>query len=100
MSSLTGQLGDSRGHFFGESDARVETGADGRAAGGQHVDVRQRRLDALDTEGDLLGVAAELLAQRQRSRVLHSRSKDTVTVTVLVVPLKRIEGTSQQACRT
>ena len=47
----------------------VEAGAGGGAAERDLADAAQRRLDPLDAEPDLRGVAAELLAEGDRHRV-------------------------------
>ena len=55
---------------------RVQAGADRGAALRQLHQLRQRLLDALDAVLDLLGVAGEFLAQRERRRVLGVRAAD------------------------
>jgi hypothetical protein len=66
----------SAGDLLGEADGGVQAGADGGAALRQFHQGRQRLLDALDAVLDLLGIAAELLAQRQRRGVLGMGAAD------------------------
>ena len=56
-------------HLGGELGVGVEAGAGGGAAERDLADPAQRRLDPLDAEPDLGGVAAELLAEGDRHRV-------------------------------
>ena len=65
-----------RRDLLGEALAGVEAGADRGAALGERVDVVQRVRDALDALLDLEGVAAELLAEGQRRRVLGVGAAD------------------------
>lgn len=69
-------LADFGGHGFREADERVYTGAHGRAALRQHLQPRQSRLHPLDAEVELLDVAGEFLAQRQRRGVLQVCAPD------------------------
>jgi hypothetical protein len=69
-------IGDALGDLLGEADRRVEAGADGGAALRQFHQARQRQLDALDAVLDLRGIAGELLAERQRGRVLGVGAAD------------------------
>ena len=56
--------------------AALMRGSHRGAALGQFVQRRQRRLDAGDGSAHLRGVAAELLAQRERRGVLQMRAPD------------------------
>ena len=71
-----GDGGDLFGDLFGETDGRVQAGADGGAALGQLHQGGQGQLDAGDAVLDLLGIAAELLAQRQGRGVLGVGAAD------------------------
>ncbi len=71
-----GDGGDLVGHLLGEADRGVQAGADRGAALGQLHQGRQVSLDAGDAVLDLLGVAAEFLAQRQRGGVLGVGAAD------------------------
>ena len=64
-----GDLGNALGDLLGEADRRVETGADGGAALRQLVEAGKGEFDAADGRGDLSGIAAEFLAERQRGGV-------------------------------
>ena len=54
----------------------LRPGADGRAAERQLVDERQRRFDRARAEVELRDPAGDLLAERQRRRVLQVRAAD------------------------
>jgi len=69
-------FGDVGGHLLCKTDGGVQAGADGGAALGQLHQLGQRLLDPLDAVGDLLRIAAELLAQRQRRGVLSVGAPD------------------------
>ena len=71
-----GELGDLRRGALGELGVRVEPGADGGAADGELVEAGQHQLDALEVGVELRDVAAELLAERERHRVLQVRAAD------------------------
>ena len=43
-----GDLGDLGSHLLGKTDPRVESGADGGTASGQHVKAGEGRLDAVN----------------------------------------------------
>ncbi len=64
------------GGAVGELGVRVEPGADGGAADGELVQPGERELDALEVGVELGDVAAELLAERERHRVLEVRAAD------------------------
>ena len=70
------RLGDLRGGALGELGVRVEPGADGGAADGELVEAGQHRLDALEVGVELRDVAAELLAEGERHRVLQVGAAD------------------------
>ena len=76
VKGMRGDLGDARGDLLGEALGRIEAGADGRAALRQLHQVGQRRFDALDAVRHLRRVAGELLAERERRRVLRMRAAD------------------------
>ena len=69
---------------LGELGVRVEPGADGGAADGELVEPGQRELDALEVGVELRDVAAELLAERERHRVLQVRAADLDDVVELL----------------
>ena len=52
---------------------RIEAGADGRSSLSEHAQARDGVLDALNAECELLHVAGELLAERERCGVLQVR---------------------------
>ena len=71
------QAGDCRdlfSDFLGEPYRRGETGADGRAALRQFHQLRQGQFDPLDAVLQLLGIAGEFLAERDRRGVLRVRA--------------------------
>ena len=71
-----GEFGNLLGGALAELGMRVETGTDGGAADGQIVEVVQRFLDRDHRTVELGDVARELLAERQRGRVLKMRASD------------------------
>ena len=83
-----GDRGDLGGDRLGEAHGRVEAGADRGAALRQLHTARQRLLDALDAVIDLLRVAGELLAQRQRRGVLHVGAADLDDVRERLAPCR------------
>ena len=64
------------GGAFGELGMRVQAGADGGAADREIVEPVERFAAARDTAVELAHVAGELLAQRQRRRILEMRASD------------------------
>ena len=84
-----GELGDLRRGTLGELGVRVEPGADGGAADGELVEPGQHLLDALEVGVELRDVAAELLAERERHRVLQVRAADLHDVGELRRPSPR-----------
>ena len=68
---LAGELGEFGGEPLGEPGRGVQAGADRRAAGGQLVQARQRRLQAVGRGVDLGRVAGPLLADGERDGVLQ-----------------------------
>ena len=68
----------------GELGVGVEPGADRGAADGELVEPGQHLLDALEVGVELRHVAAELLAERERHRVLQVRAADLHDVGELV----------------
>ena len=71
-----GDLGDLVGDHRVEALGRGEAGADRRAALCQLHKPGQRALKALNAVGELLGVAGEFLAERDRCGVLSVRAAD------------------------
>ena len=71
-----GNLCDLCRHQLVEALGRVEAGADGGAALCQFHQRGQRRLDARNAILDLLRIAGEFLAERQRGRILRVRAAD------------------------
>ena len=67
-----------------EADLGVETSADGGTTLGEHLEGVHGGLDPSDAVGQLLDVAAELLAESQRSGVLQMGSADLDNVLVLL----------------
>ena len=65
----TRQLGDFCGEFFGKLRMRVDARADGGSAHGQLRQPFQRRFNAFASQGELSGIASELLLQRDGHRV-------------------------------
>src|SRR5256714_11848314 len=70
------QLGYLRGGALGELRVRVESRADGGAADGEVVESGQSHLQTLDVAFEQGGPAPELLADRERRRVLQVRAPD------------------------
>lgn len=61
-----GQISDLGGALLGESLASVQASADGSATESQLIDAGQAGVDPLQGVGQLLGIAAKLLAEGQR----------------------------------
>jgi hypothetical protein len=69
-----GLLGEQRGDAPPELRMRVETGTDRGASDRQLTEVPEAALDPLPAVAELVLVAAELLAQRQRRGILKVRA--------------------------
>lgn len=97
----TSQLGDLSGNLLSKADVGVETlrscetrvtfecqfstySTDGSTTLSEHVDARQRALNALDAVLDLSHIAAELLTQCQGSCVLQVSATNLDDVVELV----------------
>ena len=82
-----GDLRDLRRGALGELGVRVQAGADRGAADRELVEALDRDLDALDVGVELGDVAGELLAERERHRVLQVGAADLDDVRELLGPL-------------
>ena len=89
--------------FSAKPIGRIEAGADGGAALGQLHQRRQRLLDARDAVLDLLRVAGELLAERQRRCILRMGAADLDDVRPGLAPcrssaLRRCRSAGSRRC--